>query len=166
MASITPTSHLQRLIALDSRIEYLRFEEEMPTTAIAAKVLGVAEEQIIKTCLIKGKKTGSFVAVILLGVDRIDPKKFAAIFEKYSFVSGEEAFSLTGYPAGGIPPIGLGERITVVYVDRKVLSHGEVYGGGGEKVSLIRIPSELLVSLNAGQVVDIAEERTESEVVR
>ncbi len=157
MAALTPLQTLVR--AHPERIQYLPLAQEMPTTADAARVLQIAESRIIKTCIIGVGKPKTFVAAILRGVDRIDWKKFESLspgYKKHSFASPEEALLVTGYHTGGTPPIGLGDQLTQVYVDARIFEQDEVYGGGGEKHSLIRIAPNMIQELNHAIVCNIS----------
>lgn len=157
MAALTPLQALVRIHP--EKIHYLPFEHEMPTTADAARVLQIAESRIIKTCIIGVGKPKTFVAAILRGVDRIDWKKFESLssgYKKHSFASAEEALHITGYKTGGTPPIGLGDQLTQIYVDARVFEQDEVYGGGGEKHSLIRIAPHMIQELNHAIVCNIS----------
>ncbi len=157
MAALTPLQSLVRIHP--EKIQYLPFEQEMPTTADAARVLQIAESRIIKTCIISVGKPKTFVAAILRGVDRIDWKKFESLspgYKKHSFASSEEALKITGYQTGGTPPIGLGDQLAQVYVDARVFEQDEVYGGGGEKHSLIRISPSMIQELNQALVCHIS----------
>jgi Uncharacterized conserved protein len=113
----------------------------------------------LKPCIIGVGKPKTFVAAILRGVDRIDWKKFESLspgYKKHSFASPEEALNITGYQTGGTPPIGLGEQLTQIYMDARVFEQDEVYGGGGEKHSLIRIPPSMIQELNHAIVCNIS----------
>jgi Cys-tRNA(Pro) deacylase len=153
-------SLLQEIVSKHPDIEYLKLEKEMPTTALAAEVLGIEEQRIIKTCILKVKEKEShhYVAAILIGTDKLDNKKFAqaCASKRFSFATSEEASTLTGYKTGGTPPIGLGKSIQKVFLDKKVLEQDVVYGGGGEIDSLIKIPTLFMEKLNEALVLDIS----------
>lgn len=157
MAALTPLQALLR--THPEKICYMPLEHEMPTTADAARVLQIAESRIIKTCIIGVGKPKTFVAAILRGVDRIDWKKFESLaqgYKKHSFASPEEALQITGYQTGGTPPIGLGDQLKQIYMDARIFEEDEVYGGGGEKHSLIRIAPSMIQELNHAIVCNIA----------
>lgn len=127
-------------------IQFLTFEQPMPTTKAAADVLQCDESSVIKTCIVRAKS--NYSAVILQGTDQIDTKKLQAILGKTQFAKAEQVQEATGYIAGGVPPIGFGEGLSCVVIDTAVFEHESVYGGGGTKETLLKICPALIKSIN------------------
>ncbi|HLE14577.1 MAG TPA: YbaK/EbsC family protein, partial [Anaerolineales bacterium] len=89
----------------------------------------------------------------------IDRRAVAAVFgvgrKQVKLASAEEVLFMTGYPVGGMPPFG--HRVPLpTLIDRRVLEmRGEVYAGGGDESSLLRIdPQAILAAANA-RVIDL-----------
>ena len=60
----------------------------------------------------------------------------------------------TGYPAGGVPPVGHPAPLPVL-IDRAVMQWDVVFGGGGDDRTLLRIgPAELQRVVN-GELIDL-----------
>lgn len=132
--------------------KFLTFDTEMPTTKAAAEVLQCDESVVIKTCIIKVHQ--QFLGVILQGTDRIDQKKLQKLAGKFSFAKADEVLQATGYPAGGVPPFGF-SGIQKVWIDQKVLSHHEIYGGGGSKNTLVKITPVMIQQINQQSNIDV-----------
>ncbi len=147
---------LPELLKLYPEIEYIELSTDMPTAEKAAEICGMDLSSIAKTLIIKTDK--EFIALILLGPDRINEKEVKAVAncKKFRFASSEEVLNMTSYPAGGTPPIGLGSLIAKVFVDRKVLEKTWVIAGGGDRPKLIKISPKLICELSQAKVVDIA----------
>ena len=69
--------------------------------------------------------------------------------------SNELAERVTGYPTGGIPPVGHKKKLPV-YVDRQVLENEYIWCGGGSRTKLIRLKIADVIRLLAPQLCDIS----------
>jgi len=131
---------------------------EMPTVEAAAAVLGVPPERIFKSILFQAEG-GACVMAIACGKARVDAKKLTALtgFSRLRLASPEVALAVTGYPAGGTPPVGHRERFPVV-VDTRVAAQPWGWAGGGRKELMVRIASADIVQLTGAQVADVVAE--------
>ncbi len=68
-------------------------------------------------------------------------------------VSPKEVEALTGYPAGGVPPVCHG---LLTIVDYGVLDHEYVVGGGGDEFTLIKISPQDILAFNKAMVARIS----------
>lgn len=130
----------------------------VPTVESAAAALGVETDQIIKTLVFIGPQHHLVIA-IASGTARVDRKKLAAAagLASVRFASPELVLSSTGYPAGGVAPIGLPKGVPVI-IDDRVLTCDEVYGGAGNDLHMMRVRSADLVTLNQAIVTSIIQE--------
>lgn len=129
----------------------------MPTVSLAARALGVAEDAILKT-LIFTVPDGSIVVAIANGNHRIDRKCLAAAagVPKVRPASADDVLRATGYPVGGVSPLGLPADVRVV-VDAATASLDHAYGGGGREELLLRVRIADIIRLNRAIVADIRE---------
>jgi prolyl-tRNA editing enzyme YbaK/EbsC (Cys-tRNA(Pro) deacylase) len=127
----------------------------MPTVPLAARAIGVEDDQIIKSVLFKGKE-GELVLAIASGTARIDRAALEAIAgtSKLKLADAETVLAATGFPAGGVAPVGHLTKVTVV-VDRRVMGLPEIFGGGGAEDVLLRIRPQDIVALTAALSGDI-----------
>ena len=122
----------------------------MPTVPLAAEAVGVSSEQIIKTIALVDPH-GEVVIAIASGTAKIDRGLVAdaAGSAKLSLASPERVLTDTGYPAGGVAPIGLRGNVPTV-IDNAVTELDVVYGGAGSEEALLRIRvSDLLMATGA-----------------
>lgn len=132
-------------------------QAEMPTVPLAAAALGVAEGQIVKTIVFEGKKAGGPVAVaIVTGDTRVDRARVAAVLNlpPLRLASPETVSTVVGYEVGGVPPIGH-VSVVPVAVDRGVLNHALVYGGGGDEYHMLEITPADIVRLTNATIAEI-----------
>ena len=65
-----------------------------------------------------------------------------------------EVIAVTGYPAGGVAPVGLPVTIPVI-VDAATAALGVVYGGGGNEHLLLRIGVSDVIECNNAIVANV-----------
>jgi prolyl-tRNA editing enzyme YbaK/EbsC (Cys-tRNA(Pro) deacylase) len=110
------------------------------TVAEAAKALGCSKREIIKSIvLVAGNEA---VIAIVDGTSSVDLKRVEELIGKaVRIAEREEVRRLTGFQAGGVPPVGHGCK---AFVDERVLRSERVYGGGGDERHLLLIsPAEI-----------------------
>jgi Cys-tRNA(Pro) deacylase len=158
MTEIPEDAPAQLLAALTRHgidAEFVRPGIPMPTVTAAAQAIGVPAEQILKTLLFANKE-GQCVVAIANGNGRVDRTLLAEVsgLSGLRVASPESVLEVTGYPAGGVAPIGFATAVPVV-VDRNVLALPVAYGGGGLETLLLRIDPADIVRLNQAFVADI-----------
>ena len=73
----------------------------------------------------------------------------------------EIVLNVTGYPAGGVAPLGLPNGLSVI-VDVKAAALPVAYGGGGRDDLLLRLRPAEILRLNGAQIARIVDDN-ESE---
>lgn len=138
------------------RAELIELDVPMTSARAAAEVLGCSEAAILKSLVIEGEGP-RFLVAILPGDRRIDWRKLeqATGIGRPRFVPGPRVLEVTGYPAGGVPPVGHPAGVQVV-IDASVLDLPTGYAGGGRPEALLRIDSDELVRATGGLVAPIA----------
>jgi Cys-tRNA(Pro) deacylase len=129
----------------------------MPTVPLAAQAVGVPQDQILKTLLFVGEGS-EFVVAIANGAHRIDPNRLAqaAAMRKPRPANPDDVIAVTGYPAGGVAPLGLPASVRVV-IDAATAALSFAYGGGGREHLLLRVQISDVIRCNNALVADIAE---------
>jgi len=111
--------------------EYEWSEEEMDAVSVARKI-GLPPEQVFKTLVVRGDKTGVLVASIP-GNAELDLKRLAAVSgnKKVEMVHVKEIQGLTGYIRGGVSPLGMKKQYpyfldeTAEIIDQLAVSAGQ-----------------------------------------
>ncbi len=111
------------------------------TVKEAAEELECSKRQIVKSIVLVAENEA--VIAIVDGTSSVDLKRVEKLVGKDVRVAGrEEVLNLTGFPAGGVPPVGHNCK---VILDERVLKNERVYGGGGDENHLLLIsPSEIV----------------------
>ncbi len=105
----------------------------------AARALGIGAGDVIK-CLILLSRKGEPVAAIVGGDRRLDVKALEAIsgLKKLSMAPAAEIERLTGFKAGGVPPVAvLGKMLA--YIDASLLGKPFVIGSAGSSRAGIKV---------------------------
>ena len=129
----------------------------MPSVALAAEVIGVPEDQILKTLLF-ASDDGDFVVVIANGTHRIDRDLLAdaATMRKPRPAKPDDVIAVTGYPAGGVSPLGLPTSVPVI-VDTATAALSFAYGGGGQEHLLLRVQISDVIRCNNARVAAVTQ---------
>ena len=131
---------------------------DTPTVPAAADALGVRQEQIVKSLVFNGRGGESIIAIVR-GTAKVDRRKLsrATGLRKPRLAPPDVVQEVTGYRAGGTPPIGHREQLDV-YMDDAVFDEPVVYAGGGEIDALLKITPATIKSLTDAVVADISED--------
>lgn len=125
-------------------IEYVVDESDLSAKTVAAK-LGQDVDQVFKTLVLRGDKTGIFVCIVP-GAEELDLKKAVAISHNKSaaMVAVKEILGLTGYIRGGCSPIGM-KKGYPTYIDESCLLYDVIYVSAGIRGTQLRIAPEDLI---------------------
>lgn len=110
-----------------------------------AEQLGEDINQVFKTLVLRGDKTGYLVCVIP-GNAEVDLKKIAKVSGNKSceMIHVKELLPLTGYIRGGCSPIGM-KKPFPTYIHESAANYAYVYVSAGQRGLQVRLsPSDLL----------------------
>ncbi|SNS03427.1 Cys-tRNA(Pro)/Cys-tRNA(Cys) deacylase [Anaerovirgula multivorans] len=124
----------------------------------AALKVGIPLEQVFKTLVARGDKTGVIIACVPGGAE-LNLKKAASISgnKKVELVPLKEVQQLTGYIRGGVSPIGMKKNYPT-YIDSSALQFPNIMISAGVRGCQILInPNDLLkvVAGTIGEFTDI-----------
>jgi len=136
--------------------EYEVDENDLSATTLAKK-LGQDVEQIFKTLVLRGDKSGIFVCVIP-GNNEVDLKKAAKISGNKScaMVHQKELLSLTGYIRGGCSPIGM-KKPYPIYIHETSQLFNQIFISAGQRGLQLKLNPEDLIQITGSVVCDLAE---------
>lgn len=136
--------------------EYEVDENDLSATTLAAK-LGQDVEQIFKTLVLRGDKTGVFVCVVP-GNAEVDLKKAAKVSgnKNCAMVQQKELLGLTGYIRGGCSPLGM-KKPYPIYIHEACQLFDLIYISAGQRGLQLKLNPEDLVKMIGAVVCDVAE---------
>ena len=131
MSSKTNAVRMVEQAGISCREAFYEYDEKDLSGRHAAQALGMPEEQVFKTLVARGDRTGIHVFCIPVCCE-LDLKKAAkaANDKKVELVAVKELQGLTGYIRGGCSPVGMKKQYTTVF-DESVLAQEKVYVSGG-----------------------------------
>ncbi|MCI1779900.1 MAG: Cys-tRNA(Pro) deacylase [Bacteroidales bacterium] len=115
-----------------------------------AESLGENIDQVFKTLVLKGEKSGLFVCVVP-GNKEVDLKKAARISgnKKADLVPLAELLPDTGYIRGGCSPIGM-KKLFPTYINSTCMDFPYIFVSAGKRGLQIKIsPLDLVKTVNA-----------------
>jgi Cys-tRNA(Pro)/Cys-tRNA(Cys) deacylase len=125
-------------------------DEEHLDACHVAEQLGEPIEQVFKTLVLRGDRTGIFVCVIA-GNCEVDLKAAARVSGNKSaeMIHVRELLATTGYIRGGCSPIGM-KKPFPIFIDRSCLDHERIYISAGVRGLQIAIsPHDLIAFVEA-----------------
>ena len=136
--------------------EYEVDETDLSVSTLAIK-LNQNIEQIFKTLVLRGDKTGIFV-VVVPGNAEVDLKKVARLSGNKSaaMVHQKELLPLTGYIRGGCSPLGM-KKPYPVYVHESCLLFSFIYVSAGQRGLQLLLNPQDLITVTGAVTGDVAE---------
>ena len=129
--------------------EYAVGDEHLPAEEVARRV-GLPPDQVYKTLVVRGARTGVALAVIA-GDTELDRKALAKLAgdRDVDTVPLKEVTPLTGYVRGGVTALG-GKKAYPVYVDELVELHDRIAVSAGVKgTQIVLAPADYLRATGA-----------------
>ena len=147
MKKIAKTNAARLLDA--ASIEYELIPYEVDETDLGAQhiadQLGENIEQVFKTLILQGEKTGHFVCVIP-GAEEVDLKKAAKVSgnKKVDLIPMKELLPTTGYIRGGCSPIGM-KKPFPTFIHESALLYDYIYVSAGVRGLQLKIAPQDLI---------------------
>ena len=131
------------------------FDEKDLNGNHAAKAIGMPPEQVFKTLVTRGSRTGIHVFCVPVCFE-LDLKKAAkaAGDKSIEMVPQKELLALTGYIRGGCSPVGMKKKYPT-YFDETALIWDEIAVSAGARGHQMILPPEQLAKLVNAEFVDI-----------
>jgi len=130
-------------------IAYAVDENDLSAIHVAEQ-LNQPIEQIFKTLVLKGDKTGYFVCIIP-GAEELDLKRAAKISGNKScdMIPMKELLPITGYIRGACSPVGMKKHFPT-FIHESCLSFDEIYVSAGKRgLQLYINPADLIAEVKA-----------------
>jgi Cys-tRNA(Pro)/Cys-tRNA(Cys) deacylase len=154
---MTKTNSARILDSQGIKFELLAYEvdeSDLSAEAVADK-LDQNIDQVFKTLVLRGDKSGIFVCIIP-GSAELDLKKAARISGNKSaaMVLMKEIFELTGYVRGGCSPIGMKKHYPT-FIDESCILFDHIYISAGIRGLQLKIAPEDLIKATSCRMGDL-----------
>ena len=147
MAAKTNAVRLVQQADIPVRESFYEFDEKDLSGLHAAEAIGMPPEQVFKTLVARGEKTGINVFCIPVCCE-LDLKKAAkaAGDKNMELVAVKELLGLTGYIRGGCSPVGMKKKYPTCFDETCVL-WDEIAVSAGARGHQMIVPPEALATL-------------------
>lgn len=155
MATKTNAVRLVQQAGIPCRECFYEFDEKDLSGTHAAQAIGMDPEQVFKTLVARGEKTGINVFCIPVCCE-LDLKKAAraAGDKNMELVAVKELLGLTGYIRGGCSPVGMKKKYPTFFDETCVLWE-EIAVSAGARGHQMVVPPEALAQLVDAKILDI-----------
>jgi prolyl-tRNA editing enzyme YbaK/EbsC (Cys-tRNA(Pro) deacylase) len=139
--------------------EILHLPMATPTVEEAARAVKASPDQIVKSILFL--IDGAPALVIACGSNLISRRRLADHFhlspKRVRLADPQATLAASGYPVGALPPFGHRQPLRTL-IDRRVLTRGEVFAGGGSLHALLRIQAQEIARVSQATPLDVVED--------
>lgn len=150
MGSKTNAVRLVEQAGISCKEQFYEYQEDDLSGMHAAQALGMPPEQVFKTLVARGPKTGIHVYCIPVCCE-LDLKKAAKVAgdKSMELVAVKELLPLTGYIRGGCSPVGMKKQYPT-FLDETCILYEEIAVSAGERGhQMLLNPEDLAKIINA-----------------
>lgn len=155
MATKTNAVRIVQQAQIPCREAFYPFDENDLRGTHAAEAMGMPEEQVFKTLVARGERTGIHVFCIPVCCE-LDLKKAAraAGDKNMEMVQVKELLGLTGYIRGGCSPVGMKKKYPT-FIDETCQLYDEIAVSAGARGHQMILPPLSLAELVNASLVDL-----------
>ncbi len=152
-------TNAMRILSLNGigyRVQEYVIDDLDLSAELAAELLGMPPEQVFKTLIASGDRTGEMIILLPAGTI-VDFKRLAAATgdKRIELAPQSQVLALTGYERGAVSPLGI-RRKYPVFIDETIELWSEVGISAGAKGVEILIAPVDLIEITSAQLVDLA----------
>ena len=157
MATKTNAVRLVEQAGIPCREAFYEFDEKDLSGMHAAEAIGMDPEQVFKTLVARGERTGINVFCIPVCCELNLKKAARAAGDKnMELVAVKELLGLTGYIRGGCSPIGM-KKLFPTYIDETAELYEEIAVSAGARGQQILMNPEALIKFVNMILCDLTE---------
>ena len=155
MATKTNAVRIVQQAGIPCREEFYEFDEKDLNGNHTAAAIGKPAEEVFKTLVARGERTGINVFCIPVCCE-LDLKKAAkaAGDKNMELIHVKDLLSVTGYIRGGCSPVGMKKKYPT-YFDETCILYEEIAVSAGARGHQMLVPPESLAELVDAKLVDI-----------
>ena len=145
------------LVAAGVNDDVMQMPNETRTAEAAAREAGCEVDQIAKSIVFRGEKSGEAVLFITAGGNRVDGTRAAELAgEPLGRADANFVRASTGFAIGGVAPIGH-VNPSRVFFDKRLLDFDLVYAAAGTPQHIFPISPDKLRQISNAQDADFVE---------
>ena len=133
--------------------------QELPTSTRtateAAQSIGCEVGQIVKSLIFILSRAQTPILLLVSGQNRVDESKVGDLLEdEIRKATAQEVQQITGFPIGGVPPIGHLQPIST-YMDEDLLQFDMVWAAAGTPNSVFPVSPLLLKEFTKARIIPV-----------
>lgn len=127
---------------------------ETRTAAQAAEAVGCTLDQIAKSIVFRGARSGAVHLFVTAGGNRVDPER-AAVVAGEPLETADAAYvrARTGFVIGGVSPVGH-LRPGPVHMDPRLMDFAQIWAAAGTPRHVFAIEPRRLAKISGAQISD------------
>jgi Cys-tRNA(Pro) deacylase len=151
-----PLKRVQKVVSQFPDLKVILFDSSTHTAELAAQALSVTPGQIAKTLVFIAD--GQPLLIVTCGNKKVNTKKMAKVVgaRKIKFADAQMVTEITGFPPGGVSPLGL-LQVIPIYLDQSLYEYDIVYAAAGTANSALPIIPDRLREITGAQVIDVCQ---------
>jgi Cys-tRNA(Pro)/Cys-tRNA(Cys) deacylase len=132
-----------------------KFDEDDLSAPHVAEALNEPIEQVFKTLILQGGKSGYFVCIVP-GDSEVDLKKAAKVSgnKNCDLIPQKDLLPLTGYIRGGCSPVGMKKHFPT-YIHETCLLYESIFVSAGQRGLQLKIGTADLLKITKAETVDL-----------
>ena len=135
--------------------EMMELKASTRTAAEAAQALDCRTEQIVKSMVLKTKRSRRGILVLASGANRVDLKKIAArLSEPVRMADPQFVLDQTGFAVGGVPPVAHVQKLDT-FIDEDLIQQDKIWAAAGTHHAMFSLTPGDLVQMTSGMVISI-----------
>lgn len=155
MASKTNAVRLVLQAGYACKESFYEYDENDLNGNLAAAAIGMPPEQVFKTLVAKGVKTGINVFCIPVCCElNLKLAAKAAGDKNMELIPVKELLAITGYIRGGCSPIGT-KKLYPTYIDETCQLYDQIAVSAGERGHQMILPYEAILQLSNAELADL-----------
>jgi prolyl-tRNA editing enzyme YbaK/EbsC (Cys-tRNA(Pro) deacylase) len=136
--------------------EIVILSDSARSAAEAAAALGVAQEQIVKSMVFRGRSSGQAILALVGGRSRVDTELLAAYAgEAVERADADWVREQTGFAIGGVPPVAHAEGLRTV-AERSLVELPLLWAAAGTPHAVFPLRGDELEALTGAELAPIA----------
>jgi len=134
-------------------LSVLELSDSTRTAQEAAFAIGCSVDQIAKSLIFWGKESQQPILIITCGTNRVNEKAVKVLIgEKLEKADATTVLEYSGFPIGGIPPIGHTNPIRT-YIDEDLLAFETIWAAAGTPHAVFELTPDILLKITGGKVI-------------
>jgi prolyl-tRNA editing enzyme YbaK/EbsC (Cys-tRNA(Pro) deacylase) len=135
--------------------EVVQMDETTRSAEDAARTVGCAVGQIVKSLIFEGRQSHRPILVVTSGVNRVNENTLGQhVSEPVKMAGANYVRESTGFAIGGVPPVGHRSQLNT-FIDEDLLQYEEIWAAAGTPHAVFKLTPDQLKMITNGKVISV-----------